>query len=339
MSDLAQALGELLADLGAADVSTPIRLGGGSSQENWAFDAELDTPQGRMVRPLLMRREPASGVVDTDRGTEYALLRALGQTDLPVARVYALDDGTRLGRPAMVVDRLAGRAHRGVLRANDPLQLGESARLTLAASLPDLLASVHRLDRAAFALDSILPDPGADPAQHELQRWVAELDAVELEPQPALRATIAWLRRHAPEPPPRITLVHGDFRPANVLVDNDRVTALLDWELAHLGDPHDDLGWYTCTLYRREHFIAGQWDLRDFLQRWSAASGIQVDNARLHFWQVMSIFRLAVIALTAVKAFCQKATDRPAAPADVVIKAALRETGMLETSRTAEPSQ
>ena len=332
MSDMRAALLELLTPWNVRDVTEPRRLGGGSSQENWAFDARVDTDAGPVWRPLLMRREPERGVVDTDRDVEFALLEALSATDLPVARVYASDDGSRLERRAMIVDRLPGRAHRGVLRDTDPLRLGETARLDLAKALPVLLARVHRVDVAALGLTDILPDPSDNPARSELQRWAAELDAVELGPQPALRATISWLWHQLPEPPPRMCLVHGDFRPANVLIDNAEISALLDWELAHLGDPHDDLGWYTCTLYRREHFLSGRWDSGDFLQWWSRATGLEVDPQRLHFWQVMSTFRLAVIALTGIKAFCEGATDRPAAPAEHVIAAALRETGLLSDS-------
>jgi aminoglycoside phosphotransferase (APT) family kinase protein len=335
MSDLRQALLGMLTDLDVADITEPDRLGGGSSQENWAFDALVGDRDGEATwQPMLMRREPEVGVVDTARDVEFALLRALSVTDLPVPRVYAFDDGSRLGRRAMVVDRLSGRAHRGVLRDADPLRLGEPARLDLAAALPALLARVHRVDVRPAGLTDILGEPSGDPADAELRWWVAKLDATELEPQPALRATIAWLQRHLPPPPQRITLVHGDFRPANVLVGEDgRTSALLDWELAHLGDPHDDLGWYTCSVYRGEHFLAGRFELDDFLREWSRAAGLTADAERLHFWQVMSTFRLAVIALTGIRAFCDGVTDRPAAPADRVIAMALRETELIGPAR------
>lgn len=336
MSDLQAALLDMLADIGVREVSVPARLGGGSSQENWAFDAMIDGPHGPIRLPLLMRREPESGVVDTPRDVEFALLRQLGQTDLPVARVYALDDGRRLGRSGMVVDRLPGRAHRGVLRDTDPLAIGEPARLDVAERLAVLLARVHCLDVDEAGLSQVLTAP-ADPARAELDHWIAELDRVELEPHPGLREVIAWLADHLPSPVP-CRLVHGDFRPANVLVDGGRVTALLDWELAHLGDPHDDLGWYTCSVYRREHFLEGRWELHDFLARWSAESGMEVEPERLHFWQVMSTFRLAVIALTGVRAFCDGAADRPAGPTDRVEKLALLETGLLDAAATVDRS-
>jgi aminoglycoside phosphotransferase (APT) family kinase protein len=333
MNQLRHALLEMLAGAGVREITEPTRLGGGSSQENWAFDAKVHHARDGRRWPLLMRREPEGGVVDTARDVEFALLRALGHTDLPVPRVYAFDDGRRLGRPAMIVDRLSGQAHRGVLRPADPLRLGETGRQQLAEALPQLLARVHRLDVRELGLFDILPDPSQDPARTELERWVAELNAAELEPQPAARAVIDWLKRHLPPPPERITLVHGDFRPANVLVNDGHVSALLDWELAHLGDPHDDLGWYTCSVYRREHFRAGRWELDDFLREWSQTAAIAVDPERLRFWQVMSTFRLAVIALRGVQAFCTGVTDRPSAPADRVIALALRDTGLMTCGR------
>ncbi|GAA10565.1 MULTISPECIES: phosphotransferase family protein [Gordonia] len=328
MTGLRPGLLELLDGTGFTDADDPVRLGGGSSQENWAFEAIA--ADGRR-RPLLLRRAPQSGVVDTERDVEYDLLRRLAGTGLPVAAVHALDpDGSLMGRPAMVVDRLVGRADRAVLRDRDPLRLGSSGRLALAEALADLLGRVHRLDPVALGIPGILESPD-DPGRTELDRWEAELDGVELGPHPALRETIAWLRAHLPAPSP-IRLVHGDFRPANVLIHGCAISGLLDWELAHLGDPHDDLGWYTCSVYRNEHFVDDRWGLDDFLQRWSQTSGLEVDRERLHFWQVMTALRLAVIALTGVKAFCDGATDRPAGPTRRIELIALRETGLLDGS-------
>ncbi|MDT2005800.1 phosphotransferase family protein [Rhodococcus opacus] len=181
-------------------------------------------------------------VVDTTRDAEFELLRLLGTTEVPVAKVHWIDDGTTFGRPSMIVERRRGAADRGALRDIDPLGIGERARLRLAGRLADTIAQVHRLDVETLGLDRVLPHPGKDPARVELERWERELDNVELEPQPALRFVARWLRDHIPPPPERLALVHGDFRPANVLVHEGEFETLLDWELAHLGDPVDDLG-------------------------------------------------------------------------------------------------
>jgi aminoglycoside phosphotransferase (APT) family kinase protein len=300
------------------------RSGTGSSRENWPFDAEWTTGDDRVSRPLLMRRDPPVSVVDTGRAMEFHLLERLAGTPVPAPEVHWLDDsGEHLMRPTMVVSRYDGAADRAVLRSSDPLRLRPERQLQLATDMCDVLADLHRVDVDETGIAAGLADPGAMPAEHELSRWERELDAQELEPQPALRVAAAWLHDHLPPPPRRRVLVHGDFRPANVLVRDGRLAVLLDWELAHLGDPLDDLGWYTAPLYSREHFIPGVWTCEDLLRRYSERTGTEVDLDALHFWQVLSTFRLAVISLTAVRAFVEQGSDRPAAPATAVIRQVL----------------
>jgi aminoglycoside phosphotransferase (APT) family kinase protein len=318
-------LGEFLtARLGAdADVEvTGLRRSGqGSSRENWPFDACWRAPDGTTVRrQLLLRRDPPNSVVDTGRGAEFALLKALEATAVPAPAVCWLDDsGAELGRPSMIVNRYPGRADRAVLRDKDPLRLSEAGRVALARALCDMLADVHRVDVDETSVRGALPDPGTAPAEDELSRWERKLSAAELEPQPVLRWTAHWLRRHLPSPPVRQVLIHGDFRPANVLISGGEATVLLDWELAHLGDPLDDVGWYCTPLYRTEHFVPGAWQQEDFLRRYAERSGVTVDPEALRFWQTLAVFRLAIMALQAARAFCE-GSDRPAAPAGALIR-------------------
>lgn len=291
------------------------RSGNGSSRENWPFDVTWKQGGTVVHRRLLLRRDPPSAVVDTGRATEFALLKALERTPVPAPVVHWLDDdGAQLLRPSMIVDRHPGRAHRAVLRDKNPLGLSPQTRESLARSLCDLLAGVHLVDVAETGLADVLPPPVPDPATAEVDRWEQLLGQAELEPQPVLRWTLRWLRDHVPPPPARLVLVHGDFRPANVLIHEGRVEVLLDWELAHLGDPLDDLGWYCAPVYTREHFIPGVWDSDDFLRRYTELTGTRVTVEALRFWQVLTLFRLAVIALQGVRIFCSGETDRPAAP-------------------------
>lgn len=297
------------------------RSGNGSSRENWPFDVEW-SEDGKVVhRSLLLRRDPPSSVVDTGRATEFALLKALEPTPVPTPTVHWLDDsGEELLRPSMIVDRHPGRAHRAVLRDKNPLDLRPTQRVELAQSLCDLLASVHAIDVDSAGLRTILPDSGSNPALSELDHWERNLTESELEPQPTLRWTLRWLRDRTPPPPARHVLVHGDFRPANVLVHEGKVRLLLDWELARLGDPLDDLGWYCAPLYEREHFIPGVWEQDDFLRRYTELTGTPIDPGALLFWQVLAMFRLAVIALQATRIFCTGESDRPAAPATALVQ-------------------
>lgn len=312
---------------GATDVrvSGLRRSGTGSSRENWPFDASWRTAEGELVqRELLLRRDPPSAVVDTGRATEFGLLQALETTTVPAPKAHWLDDsGAELLRPSMIIDRHEGHAHRAVLRDKNPLGLAEENRAGIARRLCELLAEVHNVDVRETRLTETLPDPGSNPAEHELAVWERNLSAAELEPQPALRWTLRWLRDHLPAPPQRQVLVHGDFRPANVLIRDGRIEVLLDWEMARLGDPLDDLGWYCTPLYTAEHFIAGTWEQRDFLPLYSELTGNDVDPDALRFWQTLAVFRLSVIALQGIRGFCVDGSDRPAAPAGGLVKRAM----------------
>lgn len=312
---------------GATDVQVSglRRSGTGSSRENWPFDGSWRTTDGELVqRELLLRRDPQSAVVDTGRATEFGLLQALEASTMPAPKAHWLDDsGAELLRPSMIIDRHEGQAHRAVLRDKNPLRLSEQDRGDIARRLCELLAEVHHVDVRENRLTETLPDPGANPAEHELAVWERNLSAAELEPQPALRWTLRWLRDHLPAPPPRQVLVHGDFRPANVLIRDRRIEVLLDWEMARLGDPLDDLGWYCNPLYTAEHFIPGTWEQHDFLRMYTELTGHDVDPEALRFWQTLAVFRLSVIALLGIRGFCVDGSDRPAAPADGLVKRAM----------------
>lgn len=297
----------------------------GTSRENWLFEARWSSDGNEAEHELLLRRDPAVGVVETGRLAEFQLLDRLSRTAIPAPGVLWLDEfGEQLGRPSVIMHRVAGRAHRAVLNGTDPLAIGADGRLELARAMTDLLADLHTLDLAATGVAAVLGPPPADPAETELARWVAELDDSELEPQPALRMAIGWLQDHVPAAPERPVLVHGDYRPANILIENGKITALLDWELAHWGDPVDDLGWYTSRVYIDEHFIPGNWTVSDFLTRYEARTGATVKPARLHFWQVLSVFRLTVMSLTGVRTFCACTGDRPARSADWLVQLVLQ---------------
>lgn len=303
----------------AADltVSEPVALGGGSSKLNWSFDASWTLDGAKVAQALVLRQEPAAAAVDSDVGQEYAVLSALAVAGAglpaPVARFGDLEPAW-FDRRSIVVERMPGDAHRAVLREKDPLGLGEDGRLALAASLADLLAVVHGVDFGMAALR----EPGDDPALNELENWEAELDEEALDPAGRLAPARSWLLANRPTPLPKLRLVHGDFRPANVLVDGGEISALLDWELAHFGDPADDLGWYTCSIYRTEHFPPG-WTVPDFLARYVAGGGRAAEPERLRFWQVLSVLRLAVIALRGERNVELGLAEGPPPPVDRVI--------------------
>ncbi len=301
---------------GAPGIGGLQRLGVGRSRENWIFDARW--PDGR-VEPLILRQDPAGGLVQTDRAAEFAVLRALAGSGIGAPRALWLDAGGQwMGRPALVMHREPGDCEYDVVNGHRP----EPVRLRLARELCDLMARVHDLDWAALGLGDVLPDPGPRPALTELRTWEAVLRRDQVNAWPELELAIDALAATAPacEHP---VLVHADFKAGNVLVSGDRITALLDWELAHVGDPLEDLGWVTQPLRTAEHLIAGVWERADLIAHYGAVRGLEVDPDAVAWWNAFATFKTAVMQVTGLRAFLDGRSDDLYRPHPKVLRALL----------------
>lgn len=278
------------------------RTSAGFSRENWVFEAEWNGGRHR----LIARRDPVGSVLATDRAIETAVLRAIEHTDVPSPRLLWVDlDGARCGRPTLIMELVPGICDSFALDAERPV----AERVALAHTIYDELARIHSVDWRALGLDSAMADPGPTAALAAVDHWESELRRVQLDPEPELTFVLSWLRANAPTNAVT-TLVHGDFKPGNLLLDGDEVTAVLDWETAHLGDPHEDLGWVTNPLRAAEHRIPEHWEPDDLLARWSATTGIEVDRDAVRWWQVLANLKLAVIVLTGSHSFVDGRLDR-----------------------------
>ncbi len=312
---LAETLRAWIADeVGDPDavVSGVRRTSAGFSRENWVFDASWTAHGERHEQSLILRRDPPGSVLNTDRRVETAVLRAVEATPVPSPTLLWADvEGARLGRPAIVMNLVDGYCDGFVLAADTPVE----SRVALAHRLYDHLADIHLLDWRGLGLDHALDDPGAKAAHAALDHWEAELRSVQLDPEPELEFILAWLRANAPVNEVT-TLVHGDFKAGNVLLAPGPdtavpvVTAVLDWETAHLGDPREDLGWVTNPLRAREHQIPGAWEPADLLRRWSERTGLEADPVAVRWWSVLANWKLSVIVLSGSRAFVESRLDR-----------------------------
>ena len=169
-----------------------------------------------------------------------------------------------------------------------------TARELLGPQLGDALARIHTIDPGA--VEDVLA-PAGDPALAACELWEAELERIG-EPLPAVEAGLRWLRLHAPPPSRRIALVHGDFRLGNFIVDEAGLAAVIDWELAHGGDPAEDIGWLVIRSWRfgnDEMPVAGIGRLDPFLDAYVAAGGERPERERLIWWEAMGNVKWAVI--------------------------------------------
>ncbi|HEX2174187.1 MAG TPA: phosphotransferase family protein [Dehalococcoidia bacterium] len=277
---------------------------GGLSQEMYFFTAGWQDADHRTVeRPYVLRRDPppGEGVLETSRAREARLLRAVHATGLPVPDVpwFEGDPPFALGRPFLIMDRLPGDMVRDV----PAVDVGSPRFRAIGRQMAEILGRLHALDvdhlQAATGLrPSESPSPTAAAAA-QLDRHEAVLRRDQLEPQPVLTDVLLWLRRRLP-PAPTLALVHADYRLSNLLLENDRVSGVLDWELAHIGDPMEDLG---RLISRDRPLVSGLLPRDEFIAVYEAASGITVDLDACYFWEVVARLRAAITMLTGVKAY------------------------------------
>ncbi|KAF0957182.1 phosphotransferase family protein [Rhodococcus sp. T7] len=323
-ASVAERLGAFLADhvdVRDGHITDLRRAGSGRSRDNWLFDLiTVDSSGGEHYEPLILRTDPEGGLIDTERAVEFEVLRALENSGLPtpVAR-WLDDDGHMLGRPSLIMRRLPGTCYYRVLR-DETRALDQ--RIDLGRKFCELLAAVHGVNWRELGLGTTLTDPGPEAAKAELDRWAAVLREDQLEPHPELEYAIVVLGEHAPRSTGTV-LVHADYKPGNILLDGSEVTALLDWELAHLGDPLEDLGWVTQPLRATEHTIEGSWEAPDLIEHYERATGSQVDRSALRWWVAFSAFKTAVMQVSGLRAFLEERAEEPYQPTTRVLSTLL----------------
>jgi aminoglycoside phosphotransferase (APT) family kinase protein len=168
------------------------------------------------------------------------------------------------------------------------------------AQLGEIAARIHRLDWRRHGLDFLQqPPPGESPAKAELDRFEQIYRGIALEPHPAFELGFRWLRPRLPEAPD-CGLVHGDYRVGNVMFGPEGTRAILDWELAHIGDPMEDLGWLCVRAWRfgsDDKPVGGIGERAELFTAYERASGRPVDPERVHFWEVLGNLKWAIMCL------------------------------------------
>jgi aminoglycoside phosphotransferase (APT) family kinase protein len=271
-----------LADaVGAERVEGLTRLTGGASRETWGFDA-VDERGGR--RALILRRDPAGRMREPGAmANEAAAMRACAAAGLRVPEVIVDAEAPSPWETAgIVMARVEGEALARRILRDDVFAI---ARGALVGDLAEFLAGLHAID----------PDgiPGLDRSD-PIRRARETLDAIG-EVSATVELAFRWL---AATPPPERddVIVHGDLRLGNVLVGSEGMTAALDWELLHRGNPVEDLGWLCTKAWRfgAPLPVGGVGTREELLAAYRAAGGVDVDLDELRWWEVLNTLKWAV---------------------------------------------
>jgi len=270
-TELSTMLSQLLDD---AEIHDLHRLSGGASRETWRFTAD--------GRDLILQRQRAGD--ERDMLIEAGVVAAARRGGVPVPELIDArrrDDGMAF----MVLEAIDGETIARKIQRDDAFA---SARPRLTEDFGHALARIHALDPTQL--------PGLE-ATDQLVYYTGVLDSLG-RPHPVLELIRNWLLDNRPESQ-QLSVVHGDFRLGNVIVGADGLRAVIDWELAHLGDPMEDLGWLCVKAWRfgGQPPVAGIGDYDTLFAAYEQAGGRPVDPVAVHWWEVLGTWKWAIMCI------------------------------------------
>lgn len=291
-------------DVSEVEVSKLWRIPGGASRETWSFDATWREGKSRGGRGFIMRRDPEASLLETERYVEFRAYQAMKDTGVPVPEMYWLEEDPKwLERPFFIMGRLEGQASQTAIVSG---MLGCDLEAITQQKI-EILARIHSVDWKELGLEFLgVPDGPDGCADMEIDRWEKTMREQALEPLPVLEVALAWMRQHKPVAQ-KLTVVHGDYRTGNFLVQGNDISGILDWEMVHLGDPLEDVAWVCVRAWRwaGDAKVGGLLMRDDFYRRYEEASGLKVDPEAVRFWEVLGNFKWAVICLTGARSFAE----------------------------------
>jgi aminoglycoside phosphotransferase (APT) family kinase protein len=286
------------------------RLSAGASRETY----RLGTVISGAARTLALRRAAGEGQSAVGSGpglsNEAKLFAAARDAGVPgpeVLLVLTPEDGLGSG---FVMEWISGETLGGRIVKSPELA---GARRTLARQCGQILARLHAVDVKAAGLSDALESFTPEHVVRKTHAAYLELNT----PQPMIDFTAMWLLKNLPPERP-LALVHGDFRNGNLIVEpNHGVAAVLDWELAHVGDPMRDLGWLMTRSWRfgSDKAVGGFGEADDLFAGYESVSGTKVDRKAVHFWEVFGSFWWAVGTLSMGQSYrsgMETSVERPA---------------------------
>ncbi|MGV8075001.1 MAG: phosphotransferase family protein [Syntrophobacteraceae bacterium] len=282
-------------------------LHGGASKLQMAFSLAWNKPDEEQTKiPMVLRMEPSESSVETSRLREFQLIKAF-EGIVPVPPVYWVDeDAKHLPHPALIygfADGVTKPSNGAGNVTGVGTNLGPRLRKIIAPQFFDHFSRIHTHDFTKSDLSSFdIPELGTQAAEWALNWWERVWEEDSGEDVPVMRYAASWLRENLPTTD-RLSIVHGDYRIGNCLFNEEdgRITAWLDWELGHIGDRHEDLGWSTMFGHMDEDgktfLTGGLLPLEEFFEAYEKASGLPVNRKSLKFYRIFNTYKSVTITL------------------------------------------
>lgn len=289
------------------------QIHGGASRETYRLKLRYRAEGRDVRRGVILRRDPPTSLIDTERALEYRTYAAVYPTEVPVPEPLVLEEDPRhLDHAFSLMAEIPGCETSIAMFATPhyaPL------RDKIGHAKWSILGKLASLDVHELGVDSFMELPtAADCALRDVSYWESVIDKDAMLPQPIAKAAVRWLRRNPPPPAKKLSLVHGDYRSGNFLYDpNGEIRGVLDWEMAHVGDPLEDLAWSLDPLWGwPERRLAGALLPREeAIAIWEAASGMRVDRDAFRWWQVFASVKAVAIWISSTEDFAHGASKEP----------------------------
>jgi len=287
----------------------------GWSMETFSLSLEYSRGDARVEQEIILRRQPVSGLLEPyDVSTEYRVLSAMQKTGVAIPETYWYEPNRAVfERPFYAMEKVEGEVH-FLTQETDPdyrLIPDDQERASLAEDFIANLVRIHTCDWRSLGLDFLGdPGPGRGSALGQTEYWEAVIERAGFRKKPLVTLAVNWLRENAPEND-TVRLVHGDYRSGNYIYREKTIRAILDWEMVHLGDPHEDLVYVLGQLWRSPpptEWVSHLLPEEEFLRRYEEMSGIKVEPEKLHYCEVLNDLKAVGIITTAINAFAKNKT-------------------------------
>ena len=308
----------------------------GWSHEIWLFDAVWTESGKEASRPFCVRIDPGNTLLRhmSSLETQFRVLKCLENTAVPTPEAYWYEsDLDIIGKPFIVMDRVPGACPNPWGSDGRRYYQEASERGVLPGSFTQALADLHNLDWRAAGLDFLgVPGPGNDFALSEVAKWKELMSLAGVVHEPILEDLICWLEENAPTTD-RLSLIHGAYRTGNLLIHDDRVSAVLDWETQCIGDPMYDVAYMLSDLNREGTDLLSNLVPRDeFFRQYERETGLEIDEEKCRYYNMLYCMRSVAFWVSASGLYADGSSSdlrlaRTAWSIPVVLDRAARELG------------